>query len=182
MIEVEYKYAVNSLETLQSELDRLNAKFIETVHQEDFYFDHLLDDFRKKDVAFRIRKSGSVAWLTYKGPNQDAVGKIRDEHEVQLENAGAADVMQKILVGVGFRAVTPVRKSRKRFSLLVDTTKVEVCLDEVEGLGTFAEIELIVKDEAAVAKAKETIQTISDQLGLSDPIRTSYLDLLLEQP
>ena len=66
MIEVEYKYTVNSLETLQSDLDRLNAEFIETVHQEDLYFDHFLDDFRKKDIAFRIRKSGSVSWLTYK--------------------------------------------------------------------------------------------------------------------
>ena len=181
MIEVEYKYAVNSVETLQSDLDRLNASFIETVHQEDLYFDHFLDDFRKKDIAFRVRKSGSVSWLTFKGPNQDAVGKIRDEHEVQLENVQAADVMQKILVGAGFEPVTPVRKSRSRYSLVVDGVKVEFCLDQVEGLGAFAEIEQVVEDQAAVAGAKERIETISKQLGLSDPIRTSYLDLLLEQ-
>lgn len=181
MIEVEYKYAVNSLETLQSDLDRLNAEFIETVHQEDLYFDHFLDDFRKKDIAFRIRKSGSVSWLTYKGPNQDAVGKIREEHEVKLENAEAADVMQKILIGSGFRPLAPVRKSRGRYRLMVDSSPVELCLDQVEGLGAFVEIELVVKDQAAVETAKEQIQTIAEQFGLSDPIRTSYLDLLQQQ-
>jgi adenylate cyclase class 2 len=181
MIEVEYKYAVNSLKTLQSDLERLNAEFIETVHQEDLYFDHFLDDFRQKDIAFRVRKSGSASWLTYKGPNQDAVGKIREEHEVKLENAQAADVMQKILVGSGFRSLAPVRKSRERYCLMVDNAKVEFCLDQVEGLGAFAEIELVVKDQSAVATAKEQIQTIATQLGLSDPIRTSYLDLLQQQ-
>lgn len=181
MIEVEYKYAVNSVETLQSELERLNAKFIESVHQEDLYFDHFLDDFREKDIAFRIRKSGAASWLTYKGPNQDAVGKIRDEHEVQLENAQAADIMRKILVGAGFRALAPVRKIRRRYQLVVDSSQVEFCLDQVEGLGAFVEIELVVKDQAAVVKAKDSILALSQQLGLSQPIRTSYLDLLLEQ-
>ena len=38
MIEVEYKYAVSSVKTLQADLQRINAKFIETVHQEDLYF------------------------------------------------------------------------------------------------------------------------------------------------
>ena len=180
MIEVEYKYAVTSVEALQADLERLNARFIETVHQEDLYFDHFLDDFRKKDIAFRVRTSGSESWVTFKGPNQDAVGKIRDEHEVKLENPQSAQVMQKILVGAGFRPLTPVRKSRQRYQLTVDGENVEFCLDQVEGLGSFAEIELVVKDRADVAEAKQRILTISEQLGLSQPIRTSYLDLLLE--
>ncbi len=181
MIEVEYKYAVSSVKTLQADLQRINAKFIETVHQEDLYFDHFLDDFRKKDIAFRIRKSGLVSWLTYKGPNQDAVGKIRDEHEVQLENPAAADTLQKILVGAGFRPLSPVQKSRQRYHVMVDSMEVEFCLDEVDGLGAFAEIEILVEEQSQVAQAKATITKLAQQFSLSQPIRTSYLDLLLEQ-
>lgn len=184
MIEVEYKYAVDSLETLQADLKRLNAQFVETVHQEDLYFNHARDNFKEKDIAFRVRrcnlKSGSVAWLTYKGPNQDAVGKIRDEHEVRLENWEAADTLQKILAGVGFQPVAPVRKTRERWHLIVSGANVELCLDKVEGLGAFAEIEMLAEDQVQVELAKETIQDLSDQLGLSQPIRTSYLDLLLD--
>lgn len=185
MIEVEYKYAIESVETVTAALDRVNAKFVETVHQKDVYFDHCRDNFKEKDIAFRIRdsqqKSGSVTWLTYKGPNQDAVGKIREEHEVQLESKGAADTLQKILVGVGFEPVVPVQKQRYRYRLELDGVPVEFCLDQVEGLGAFAEIELLVDQSAEVDDAKAIITKLATQLGLSHPIRTSYLDLLLDQ-
>ena len=59
--------------------------------------------------------------------------------------------------------------------------EVEFCLDEVDGLGSFAEIEILVKEQSQVAQAKATITKLAQQFSLSQPIRTSYLDLLLEQ-
>jgi len=193
MIEVEYKYAVESIETVTAELDRLNAAFVETVHQKDVYFDHLHDNFKEKDIAFRIRScqqpSGSplgspldsITWLTYKGPNQDPIGKIREEHEIRLENESASETLEKILTGVGFRPVVPVQKERGRYRLGADGFQVEFCLDQVEGLGAFAEIEILVEEQSQVEQAKATITRLAQQFGLSQPIRTSYLDLLLER-
>lgn len=185
MIEVEYKYAVESIETVKAELERLNATFVETVHQEDVYFDHFHDNFKEKDIAFRIRNcqqpSGSVAWLTYKGPNQDPVGKIREEHEIRLENESDSETLKKILTGVGFQPVVPVRKERGRYRLEADGFSVEFCLDQVEGLGAFAEIEILVKEQSQVEQAKATITKLAQQFALSQPIRTSYLDLLLDR-
>ena len=42
----------------------------------------------RKTLRFALRQCRrsklGEAWLTYKGPNQDAVGKIREEHEIRL--------------------------------------------------------------------------------------------------
>ena len=185
MIEVEYKYVVKSIESLQADLNRLNAQFLEKVQQDDIYFNHVHDNFKQKDIALRLREcrstTGSMAWLTYKGPNQDAVGKIREEHEVRLSDDGAAETLQKIFAGVGFQPVAPVRKTRDRYQLTVADSLVEFCLDQVEGLGAFAEIEILVPDQSQVDQAKAAIKKLSDQLGLSKPIRKSYLDLLLKK-
>ena len=185
MIEVEYKYAVESIESLKTDLRRLNAKFVETVQQNDLYFNHARDDFKQKDIALRLREcrrpAGRVTWLTYKGPNQDAIGKIREEHEIRLAEDGAAEILQKIFAGVGFQPVAPVRKTRDRYQLTVADSPVEFCLDRVEGLGAFAEIEILVPNQSQVDEAKAAIKKLSDQLGLSKPIRMSYLDLLLKK-
>jgi adenylate cyclase class 2 len=185
MIEVEYKYAVESVDSLQTMLEQLNAQFVETVRQEDIYFNHRHDNFKQKDIAFRVRQSsrssGSITWLTYKGPNQDDVGKIREEHEVRLSENETAETLQKILAGVGFQAVSPVRKTRDRYRLTVEGTAVEFCLDQVEGLGAFAEIEVVVEQQVQVASAKKVIQLLANQFGLTQAIRTSYLDLLLDE-
>ena len=185
MIEVEYKYSVELIESLQAKLKRLNAQFVETVQQDDIYFNHARDDFKQKDIALRLREcrreTGLEAWLTYKGPNQDAVGKIREEHEIRLTEAGAAETLQKIFAGVGFHPVAPVRKTRDRYQLSVAGADVEFCLDHVEGLGAFAEIEILVKEQSQIDQAKAVIEKLAERLNLSQPIRTSYLDLLMEQ-
>jgi adenylate cyclase, class 2 len=57
---------------------------------------------------------------------------------------------------------------------------VEASLDEVERLGTFAELELIVEPDGVEA-AKQCIASLAKELGLEGSERRSYLELLMER-
>ena len=58
---------------------------------------------------------------------------------------------------------------------------VEICLDEVGEVGSFVEIELVVEDDGEIESAKQTLLSLAEQVGLSGPIKTSYLGLLLDR-
>ena len=53
-------------------------------------------------------------------------------------------------------------------------------LDEVDGLGTFVELELSA-DEASLDEARRTIVSLANELDLGPSERRSYLEMLLEQ-
>jgi adenylate cyclase class 2 len=57
---------------------------------------------------------------------------------------------------------------------------VEVCLDEVEGLGKFAELEILAPASKLEA-ARNVLLRLSAELGLTASERRSYLELLLEK-
>ena len=54
-----------------------------------------------------------------------------------------------------------------------------VALDDVDQLGSFAEIEQIVSDLNELETAKETIQDVASRLGLAEVQPVSYLGMLL---
>jgi predicted adenylyl cyclase CyaB len=55
-------------------------------------------------------------------------------------------------------------------------------LDQVDGLGCFAEIERIAADEAQVELAKQAIEELESRLGLEKKESRSYLGMILELP
>jgi predicted adenylyl cyclase CyaB len=85
------------------------------------------------------------------------------------------------LLDVLTRALGVIAVVRKRRTLVtLDTTRIH--LDNVEQLGSFLEIEVVVGDDAALAVAKARFDSLLAGLGYTpaDGIRASYLDLLLE--
>ena len=55
---------------------------------------------------------------------------------------------------------------------------MEVCLDEVEGLGRFVEVEIVATPEQATA-AELVLQQTSAALGLTDVEPRAYLTMVL---
>ena len=80
---------------------------------------------------------------------------------------------------VGFRPVAEVRKSRRKAAVPWQGRAVEVSLDEVQGVGTFVEFEVIA-EEADLEAAKACIISLAQSLGLTQGERRSYLEMLLE--
>jgi adenylate cyclase class 2 len=176
MLEAEVKLALDdaSASALRARLDALGAAAGATLVQTDTYFAHPERDFRTTDEALRLRSEGDVLRVTYKGPKLDPPRKTREEIEfaIAADHATATTLLERL----GFRPAAVVRKRRVEFDLRGDFGAT-IAIDEVDGLGTFCEIEVAAGD---VAEGRARLQDTQDRLGLGAlaPIAESYLELL----
>lgn len=176
MLEAEVKLALapDAADALRARLAALGARHVGEHAQVDTYFAHPGRDFRQSDEALRLRSDGGELRVTYKGPKLDPPRKTREEIEFAL----AADhaTATRLLERLGFRPAAEVRKRRSEWSLAAHGGAV-VTIDQVDGLGTFCEIEVAAD---AVDEARTRLETLQRELGLAGlaPIPESYLELL----
>lgn len=175
--EVEQKFPITDPEGLINKLLKLGATEGSEYEQTDTYFNHPSRDFASTDEALRVREETGRVCFTYKGPKIDKETKTRRELEVDIQ--GDAEQGREFLKALSFSRVAEVRKNRRTFRLAVGSSAVDVSIDEVRGLGSFAELELVVEAEEGIEKAKQEVGALAEQLGLSNPERRSYLELLL---
>ncbi|MGQ9583762.1 MAG: class IV adenylate cyclase [Thermoplasmatota archaeon] len=171
MIEVEVKAAVADPAALRRALRELGAVRRGELAQVDTYYSHPLRRFELTDEALRIRVSSEGAQLTYKGPRLDRRSKSREEVEVPVGDPAAAG---ELLRRLGFRPAGVVRKRRTRYSI----GELRVCVDRVEGLGLFVEVEKRT-GERSYRRALESALGLLSRLGGAKSERSSYLELLL---
>jgi adenylate cyclase class 2 len=147
----------------------------------DHYFNAPDRDFARTDEALRQRSIGPANFVTYKGPKLDPRTKTRTEIEVALATGeeAAAD-FRRLLTHLGYRFVAVVRKRRALYHLDREGFALEACLDEVEGLGPYAELE-IQASEGQLGQAREALLRAAEALGLTTSERRSYLEMLLER-
>jgi adenylate cyclase class 2 len=167
MLEVELKARADT-EKIKETLLRKGAHFIASEREEDLYFNHPARDYRVTDEALRIRSSGDKCFLTYKGPKQPGPAKIREELELEIPSAERG---RQLLEKLGFHPVTMVRKKRDIYRL----GDITVCLDQVENLGQFVELELVGLERE---EAEKKLLELAAAIGLKDFIRASYLELM----
>jgi adenylate cyclase class 2 len=176
--EVEQKYAVPDRVILELQLDKLGIVWGETVQQRDAYYNHPVREFSQTDEAIRIRTSAGKHCITYKGPRIDQTTKTRQELEIPLGEHATADAAEQLLVALGFTYVAVVKKTRRTGILAWQDQPLTVAIDEVVGLGTYIEIELLASEESLSA-AQDVVQQAASKLQLQGSIRVGYLDLLL---
>jgi len=178
--EVELKFPVSDLSGIESQLESMDAVIDVPSRQVDIYYSHPSRDFAETDEALRIRRMGDKNFITYKGPKVDDSTKTRREIEVPLVSGakGAANIIETF-EALGFTQVAEVTKNRRRCTIQFEGFEVQVAMDEVLGLGTFVELE-ITAEENGVDSAKSALQNLSEQLGLTESERRSYLELVLE--
>lgn len=178
--EVEQKFPVDSLAVIAQALGERNVSIAAPRAEVDLYFAHPQRDFAKTDEALRLRRIGLTNRITYKGPKLDAQTKTRQEIELDLgEGEAAFEQWKALLEALGFRPVAHVHKRRRKAHLTWQFRQVEVSLDEVEGVGTFVELETMAGQDDLDA-ARRAIADLARQLGLSQTERRSYLELLLD--
>lgn len=179
--EVEQKHRVEDAAALMARLAEQGVTLQPAVIQSDQYFAHPARAFAKTDEALRIRTSGDENFVTYKGPKLDSTTKTRKELELPLHSDDdGGKQFAELLAALGFTPVTTVRKRRRKFPINHAGHEVEGSLDDVDGLGTFVELELVA-DEASLDEAKQVISDLARDLNLGTSERRSYLELLLEQ-
>jgi adenylate cyclase class 2 len=119
--------------------------------------------------------------VTYKGPKLDSATKTRRELELPLGSSeGNGTRFAELLEALGFQPVAVVRKQRRPFQIEWQGREVEGALDDVEGIGSFVELEL-QSDERDLDAARAVISALASELKLGLSERRSYLELLLQQ-
>ncbi len=177
MYEVELKVRT-AHESVRKRLEEIGATRVESVRQEDVYYDAPDRDFAQTDEALRIREESldgaTETRLTYKGPLVESESKTREEAETAVSEP---DELRAILDGLGYEPAATVCKDRDRYTVDGCT----VTLDAVDGLGEFVEAELETEDD--IDAARERLIDVLERLELDpdEQIRTSYLGLLLAE-
>lgn len=178
--EVEQKFKVSDLALVRQDLTAIGAMWEEPISQADRYWNHPCRDFALTDEALRLRQVGPLNFITYKGPRLDLVTKTREELEFPLpDGPQTLEQIGQILAALGFRRVATVHKNRLPGSLLWEGESVHVALDEVAGVGKFAEIEVVV-EAGDLERAKAIVSAVAAKCQLTTSERRSYLELLLE--
>ena len=170
MIEIEVK--ARAPEGMADRIASLGGELVAVENHLDLYFNSPLRDFRRSDEALRIRIKEEGARLTYKGPKLDSATKSRMELTVRIDDARQ---MEQILCHLGFALSATVRKRRSKYSY----QGLTLALDEVEGLGSFLEVE--AQAEADIDEPRRRVLKVLGELGLDESIRSSYLELLEEK-
>ncbi|UCH89766.1 MAG: class IV adenylate cyclase [Thermoplasmata archaeon] len=189
-LEVELKAYADDLSSVKAKLEGAGANFIKAHLEVDTYFSHPERDFGQTDEALRLRiiipEEGNDVQkefegaelgkceLSYKGPKIDPASKTREEYTVHIGNIIAAE---RILTKLGFKRIMEIRKQRTIYEL----DDYTVCLDDVEHLGTFVEIEKIILNDQDFKGTRQDIQDIFKEILKLDRFeRRSYLELILE--
>jgi adenylate cyclase class 2 len=113
--------------------------------QEDCLLDTEEGLLRRERSSLRVRMESGRALLTFKGPVQPSVMKVREELETVV---GDGPVLLQLLEALGFHVWFRYEKYREEFAI----GDVIVAIDETP-VGTFVEIEGSDRGITATAKA-----------------------------
>lgn len=176
-IEVEQKFRLNDVGALEKRLMESGASFVSNQEEVDTYLRHPCRDFSQTDEALRIRQIGDWSVITYKGPRKKGPVKMRKEIEIPIGQK-TLPMWLDVWKSLGFEGVAQVRKNRRAFKLEYKQRRFTITLDHVKDVGDFAEVELVVFDQAQADLAAEAIQDVAALLELHDLERRSYLSLV----
>jgi adenylate cyclase class 2 len=179
--EVELKFPIADADEMTLQLLARGARLAGVVRQSDLYFRHPCRDFRQTHEALRLRKTDDGVRITYKGPIVDSRTKMRREIELPIgDPTHDFDRVRELLTILGFEPVRGVDKTRAVYELSYEGRKLELAVDAVEGLGNYLEIESLANEGDRDA-ARDAILKLAENLGLQNPERSSYLQLLIRQ-
>lgn len=148
MKEVEVKIRVKNLDKIEKYLTGLGAKLDKQVRQEDTVFRHKSErsiDKKPGIVVLRLRKQNGKTIFTLKKELSHELDNIEKEFDVSdFQNAKDSLGLMNYVV------VVEVRKNRKQYKYKDFT----ICLDKVDGLGEFIEVEILIEGSSKRAEKK----------------------------
>lgn len=163
MREIEIKLKANNFEEIEKKLKEKDCFLSEPISQHDVIYSlkNASDEFeetKEGDVIIRIRHLKNTAELNLKQQRSNEMDNLEYETEVK-----DPDATHKILQTLGWQPVIEVKKIRRKGKL----GKYEICLDQVEKLGTFVELEKLTDDDADPETVREELFKELELLGLS---------------
>jgi len=182
-MEIEIKAQLQDKDAVMAKLRGLGCEFSPVKTQDDMVWTEntgSLETFLANKVFLRIRiQNNEKVILTAKQSKTDLQGGasnlVKREHEVVVDSA---EESRGILEMLGLKEA--VRTVKKRQT--AEYNGYEICIDEVEGLGSFIELEKMGEKEEA-EKIQSDMSAFLATLGVKaeDQVHKGYDILMLEK-
>ncbi|MCC8089516.1 MAG: class IV adenylate cyclase [Rikenellaceae bacterium] len=156
--EVELKVKIDDYDSMEDALSRIGCVWEKTCRQADkiYYRPGRMEKKEEQTLFFRIRSENDKHILTLKQilDNTEVI-----EYESAVENRQDVENMLYLL---GFEDYVTVIKTRK--TGMADG--ITVCMDKVEELGSFMELEKVVALDEERESAREELRCFLNRLGV----------------
>lgn len=171
-VNVECKARAADLEDLERRCRALNAVDHGVLHQRDTYFAGA-----RGRLKLREEGAGADNLIAYERPDDPA----DTESRYVLAPVGDPDTMREALQAALGAPLVVVAKRRHLFTL----DNVRIHLDDVQGLGTFVELEgVVAPDGCDLELTRERVEHVRGKLGIGQDalVAVGYSDLLRDGP
>jgi predicted adenylyl cyclase CyaB len=165
---IEIKARAQNFEEIKSQAEKLSDKPVEVIPQEDIFFNTTHGRLKLRVLADHAQL------IYYTRPDQQ--GPKRSDYHI-THTTDPENLKRVLELAYGIRGV--VRKTR--YLYLIAQTRVH--LDDVQGLGQFMELEVVLAEGQGDAEGQAIAEGLMSALGVDrgDLLEGAYLDLL-EKP
>lgn len=163
---IELKARARHFDEIRRRAERLSLAPAETIPQEDLFF-----HTPQGRLKLRILSEDRGQLIYYTRPDQE--GPKRSDYQI-YHTSDPTNLKRLLELAYGIRGV--VRK--RRYLYLVGQTRVH--LDDVEGLGQFMELEVVLQEGQSDAEGQTIAEQLMADLGVeqADLLEGAYMDLL----
>jgi adenylate cyclase len=163
---IEIKARLRDLETVRARAESLSDTPVQVIPQEDTFFNVPRGRLKLRELA-----PDRAQLVYYERP--DVAGPKRSDY-ILAATSEPSVLKAALTAALGVRGV--IRK--RRFLYLAGQTRIH--LDEVEDLGTFMELEVVLRPGQTDAEGRAVAEDLLARLGVQeeDWIEGAYLDLL----
>jgi len=160
MNEIEVKVKLEDPTNLKNKLEKLGCKLSEPVTQKDTIFlSKEMKEYKivEGTIILRLREQNGKTIFTMKQQKKNALES--KEHESIVENSSEIAAILDVL---GYQPLIRVNKTRIKSKY----EDYNLCIDHVENLGHFAEVELITEKENSTELQNEMMNFLKE-LGIA---------------
>jgi predicted adenylyl cyclase CyaB len=163
---IEIKARARDFEGIRTRAAKLSDTPVEVILQEDTFF-----NVPQGRLKLRILAPDRGQLICYTRPDQE--GPKRSDYHLAY-TADPENLKRVLELACGIRGI--VKKTR--YLYLVGQTRVH--LDDVEGLGQFMELEVVLREGQGDAEGQAIAEDLMASLGVerSDLLEGAYMDLL----
>jgi len=163
---IEIKARARYFDDIRHRAESLSDRPVEIISQEDLFF-----NTSKGRLKLRILAPDRAQLIYYERANQE--GPKRSDYHV-FETSDPGNLKQVLTLAYGIRGV--VKKTR--YLYLAGQTRIH--LDDVEGLGQFMELEVVMKEGQTDAEGQAIAEGLMASLGVErgDLLEGAYMDLI----
>jgi len=171
--EIELKFKISNPKLIRNTLNNIGANYIKTIQQTDIYLDQKNLVLFKNDKALRIREEEGKLFLTFKDKRAKTREKIRKEITIEFSLVDKSKLLY-LFKKIGFNKILSIKKEREIYRL----DDFELCIDKVNKIGDFIEIEILKQNFN-----RTKLNNLMKKLGLAEDliIEETYPELLIKR-